>query len=173
MQDIRYKRDSGSIANTQICFEVRALNSTSPPSHRRIFTNASTQDFPHREPPLRIWQIQIRSIQLLSPTTQPLHKRQGTTTITSHQRDKTLSQTTTITSTLRGIDTKPTQSPLTRGIPINTITSTLRGIPKAKKDYNSWRSQRSQITLVITKTTNQFSHQKQNPIDKIDMIDQV
>ena len=48
-------RENGSIANTWICFEVRAHSSTSPPSLRRIFTISSTQDFPHREPPLRIW----------------------------------------------------------------------------------------------------------------------
>ena len=66
-------RESGSNANTKICFEVRAPNSTSPPSHRRIFTIASTQDFPHREPPLRIWVIQTGSTQLLSQPIQPLH----------------------------------------------------------------------------------------------------
>ena len=48
-------RESGSIANTKIYFEVQAHSSTSPPSHRRIFTNSFTKDFPHREPPLRIW----------------------------------------------------------------------------------------------------------------------
>ena len=48
-------RESGSNANNKICFEVRAYSSTSPPSHRRISTNSSTQDIPHREPPLRIW----------------------------------------------------------------------------------------------------------------------
>ena len=48
-------RESGSNANTKICFEVRAHSSMPPPSHRRIFTNSSTQDFLHREPPLRIW----------------------------------------------------------------------------------------------------------------------
>ena len=48
-------RVNGSNANTEICFEVRAHSSTSPPSHRRISTISSTQDFPHREPPLRIW----------------------------------------------------------------------------------------------------------------------
>ena len=48
-------RVSGSNASTEICFEVRAHSSTSPPSHRRISTNSSIQDFPHREPPLRIW----------------------------------------------------------------------------------------------------------------------
>ena len=45
----QYKRErervweSGSNANTRICFEVRAHSSTSPPSHRRISTNLSTQ----------------------------------------------------------------------------------------------------------------------------------
>ena len=51
----RELRESGSIASIRICFEVRAHSSTSPPSHRRISTNSSTQDFSHREPPLRIW----------------------------------------------------------------------------------------------------------------------
>ena len=55
MHNVRERvRESGSNANTEICFEVRAHNSTSPPSHRRISTNSSTQDFAHREPPLRI-----------------------------------------------------------------------------------------------------------------------
>ena len=48
-------RESGSNANTEIYFEVRAHRSMSPPSHRRISTNSSTQDFPHREPPLMIF----------------------------------------------------------------------------------------------------------------------
>ena len=60
MNDARHNirervRESGSNSNTEICFEVQAHSSTSPPSHRRISTNSSTQDFPHREPPLRIW----------------------------------------------------------------------------------------------------------------------
>ena len=56
MHNVRERvRESGSNANTKICFEVQAHSSTSPPSHRRISTNSSTQDFPHREPPLRIW----------------------------------------------------------------------------------------------------------------------
>ena len=60
-------RESGSIANTKICFEVRAHSSTSPLSRRRIFTNSSTQDFPHREPPLKILGNTITgSTQLLS-----------------------------------------------------------------------------------------------------------
>ena len=45
-------RESGSNVNTRTCFKVRS--STSPPSRRRISTNSSTQDFPYREPPLRI-----------------------------------------------------------------------------------------------------------------------
>jgi len=48
-------RESGSNVNTEIYFEIRVHSSTSPPSHRRISTNSSTQDFPQREPPLRIW----------------------------------------------------------------------------------------------------------------------
>ena len=48
-------RESGSNANTRICFEVRVHSSTFPPSHRRNSTISSTQDFPHREPPPRIW----------------------------------------------------------------------------------------------------------------------
>ena len=54
-QNKREFRDSASNANIKICFKVRAPSSTSPLSHRRIFTKASTQDFPHWEPPLRIW----------------------------------------------------------------------------------------------------------------------
>ena len=53
---------------------------------KKDFHYMSTQDLPHKEPPLRIWQIQIKSTQLLSPTTQPLHKRLGITTITSTLR---------------------------------------------------------------------------------------
>ena len=112
--------------------------STTSPSHRRIFT-ISTQDFPHREPPLRIQQIQIRSTQLLSPTTQPLHKRLGTTIITS---------------TLRGMGTKPnnynhlyTQRDTNK--PKDTTTSTLRGT-------NTKPKQRRLQLLVITKITNNF-----------------
>ena len=55
-----------------------------PAFTQKDFHYTFTQDFPHREPPLSIWQIQTRSTHLLSPTKQPLHKRQVTTTITSH-----------------------------------------------------------------------------------------
>ena len=78
-----------------------------PAFTQKNFHHTSTQDFPHREPPLRIWQIQIRITQLLSPTKQPLYKRQGTTTITSHKRDKALSQTNHNHLYTRGITTNP------------------------------------------------------------------
>ena len=72
-------RDSGSNANIKICFEVRVPSSTSPPSHRRISTIASTQDFPHMEPPLRIWVNTIGSTQLLSQPIQPLARGKAQT----------------------------------------------------------------------------------------------
>ena len=117
--------------------------STFPPSHRRIFTKSYTQDFPHRESPLRIWVIQIGSIQLLFQPIQPLHKRQGTTQFTC---------------TLRGIGTQPNKNqPLTRGIRLkantSTITSTLRGIPittstitSHQRDINTITSHQRDIT---------------------------
>ena len=55
----QYKRErvrvNGSNANTQICFEVRAHSSTSPPSYRRISNPLVHTGLLHREPPLRIW----------------------------------------------------------------------------------------------------------------------
>ena len=66
MQDIR-ERDSGSIANTKICFEVRST-ALRPRFTQKDFHYTSTEDFPHREPPLRIWVIQTWSTQLLSQT---------------------------------------------------------------------------------------------------------
>ena len=149
--------------------------STSPPSHRRISTITSTQDFPQKEPPLRIWVIQ--TLKYTTPLSkQPLYKRQGTTTITSHQRDKTLSQT-TITSTLRGIRHKAKlyHSHLyTRGISIKPKQTTPL---KHHHLYTRGKAQ-SQIKggitiLVIRKITNNFSSQKQDPIDRIEMITQV
>jgi len=136
--------------------------STSPPSHRRIFTISSTQDFPYKEPPLRIWVIQTGGTQLLSPTIQPLHKRQDTTQITftlkemstelnnyqPHTRGiRHLANTPTITSTLRAIPTQPPQSPLTRGI--TTQIPLTRGISQSKECLQ---------LLVVSTTTNQFSH---------------
>ena len=68
-------RESGSNANNKICFEVRAHSSTSPPSHRRISTNLSTQDFAHRETSNEdLGQYNNREYKTpLSITTQPLH----------------------------------------------------------------------------------------------------
>ena len=51
--------------------------------HYIVYTGLPTQG-----PPLMIWVIQIESTQLLSPTIQPLHKRQGTIQITSTLRGK-------------------------------------------------------------------------------------
>ena len=99
-------RDNGSNANNKI--------STSPPSHRRISTISSTHDFPYREPPLRIWIIQL-GVHNSSLKQQSLHKRQGTkltqSPLTRGTRHKANTPT-TITSTLRGIPTQPPQSPL-------------------------------------------------------------
>ena len=84
--------------------------STFPPSHRRIFTILSAQDFPHKEPPLRIWQIQTRSIQLLSPTNNLYTRGKAQQLSPLYLEEWALSQT-TITSTLRGIGTKPKLQP--------------------------------------------------------------
>jgi len=64
------KRKSLEIVDqSQIQRYVRGSSycSISLPSHRRISTISSTQDFPHRQPLLRIWVIQTWSTQLLSP----------------------------------------------------------------------------------------------------------
>ena len=68
----RELKESGSIANTQICFEVRAHSSTSPPSHRRISTNLSTQDSHTGNLHWGFGTNTIGSIQLLSQLIQPL-----------------------------------------------------------------------------------------------------
>ena len=44
LKAIERVRVNGSNTNTELCFEVRAHNSTFLPSHRRISTNLSTQD---------------------------------------------------------------------------------------------------------------------------------
>ena len=77
-------RESGSNANTEIYFEVRAHSYTSPPSHRRIFTNSSTQDFPHMEPLLRIWVN--KNLEYATPLSNKYNlytERQGTNTIST------------------------------------------------------------------------------------------
>ena len=161
MQDIKGSklRDSESIANTKICFEVRAPSSTSPPLHRRIFTMSSTQDFTHREPPLRIWVIQFWSTQLLSQptTTSTLEVRHNNNHLYT-QRDGHLAKqqsphtrgiihkanTPTITSTLRGIPTKPNSTSTinnqhyTRGITTNPNKrrfTTLGGFSKPQINF--------------------------------------
>ena len=65
-------RDNRSIANTSNLFRGSSHCATSPPSHRRISTISSTQDFLHREPPLRILSNTItESTQLLSQPNTP------------------------------------------------------------------------------------------------------
>ena len=94
MKDIKEREftDSGSIANTEICFEVRAT-ALRPRLHTEGFSLYVHTGLLTQGTPLRIWQIQSRSAQLLSPIKEPLLKKQDTTTITS---------------TLRGMGIKPT-----------------------------------------------------------------
>ena len=110
--------------------------STSPPSHRRISTNSSTQDFPHREPPLRIWVIQTGSTQLLSPinTTSTQEARHNPNHLYTQRDTKQPNSTSTITST--------------------------------QERYQQIQ-ERLQL-LVVSTTTNQFSHQNNILIDRID-----
>ena len=93
-------RESGSNTNTEICFEVRAHRSTSPPSHRRISTNSSTQDFSHREPPLRIWGNYNWEYTTLSTNTTSLTRGKAQLKSHLHLEGYVLSQT-KITSHLR------------------------------------------------------------------------
>ena len=140
MHNVRERvRESGSNANTEICFEVRAQ-----PSHRRISTNSYTQDFPHMEPPLRILGkynlgVHNSSLNQYNLSLEARHKAKQLST--SQMRDRALSHIITITSTLRGIQTPLPQSPLTRGI--STKSPLTRGYHKEWKVYN----------LVISKTT--------------------
>ena len=156
MNDARHNikervRESGSNANTKICFEVRAHSSTFPPSHRRISTNSSAQDFSHREPPLRIW------INTIWEYTTPL-----LTNTISTLRGKAQSQTIS-TSQMRNRHKAKQQSALTRGIELKVTTPIInlytRGISQIRRVYN----------LVITKTTNNFfSHKTKILIDRIE-----
>ena len=78
-QDIREIefRDSGSNANTKICFEVRDT-ALRPRLHTEEFSllphKTSHKGNLHRG----IYNNKVRSTQLLSPTQPPLHKRQDT-----------------------------------------------------------------------------------------------
>ena len=124
-------RDSGSVANTEICFEIRATD-LRPRLHTEGFSLYVHTGIPIQGTSTEDLANTVRSTQLLSltNTTSTQEARHNNNYLS--QRDKALSQ-------------------------ITTITSTLRGIPKAKKDYNSWYHK--QTTLVITKTTNQFFSQ--------------
>ena len=98
-------RDSGSNANTKICFVVRAT-ALRPRFHTKGFPlrphRTSHTGNRHRG----ICNYKLRSTQLLSPTQLPLYKRQGTKPKPQsplHKRDKAQSQTiTTITSSQAG-----------------------------------------------------------------------
>ena len=117
-------RVNGSNANTKICFEVRAPSSTSPPSLRRIFTIASTHDFPYREPPLRIWVIQTRSTQLLSQPIQPLTRGKAQHKSRLHLDGWALRQT-TINLSLEGLGSKPTPTTITSHLRDSNSISTI------------------------------------------------
>ena len=113
--------------------------STSPLSHRMISTISSTQDFPHREPPLRIWVIKFRSTQLLSPTnTISTQEERHNNNLLYTQRDRHLAkQQSTSQQRDTNNQTQPPQSPLTREIPINTRkVTTLGGINNHKPIFS-------------------------------------
>ena len=84
---------------------------------------SSTQEFPHREPPLRIWGKYNREYTTPLSTEYNLSQRQGTTNtkITSHKRGRHLANTNQSPHTW-GIPTQPPRSPLHK-TDINTITS--------------------------------------------------
>jgi len=106
MQDIKDRefRDSGSIANTKICFEVPAT-ALRPRLHTAGFSlyvhtepltqGISTEDLANT----------IRSTQLLSPTNNLYTRGKAQQLSPLYLEGWALSQT-TITSTLRGIGTK-------------------------------------------------------------------
>ena len=154
---VQYKRErervrvNGSNAIIAICFEARAPSSTSPPSHRRISTNSSTQDFPHREPPLRIWD-NYNWVVLLSPTntTSTLRgKAQNKSPL--HLEGQAQSHSNTITSHLRDSNTISTSHQRDKAqshhSKINLYT---RGISQIRRVYN----------LVVSTTTNYFFSKK-------------
>ena len=108
MQDIREIefRDSGSNANTKICFEVQAT-ALRPRLHTKRFPLCPYRTSHTGNLQRGIYSYKCRSTQLLSPTQPPLHKRQGTKP--KHNNLYT-----------RGIGTKPKYDPLyTRGIGTN------------------------------------------------------
>ena len=139
-----------------MCFEVRAPSSMFSPSHRRIFTNSSTQDFPHREPPLRIWVIQAWEYTTpLSNKLQPLIRGQAQS---QHKINLSLDGYLQTQSPLHLEGYQQTQSPLhLEGYqkPNCTTSSTLRG--KGTKQSKGKGLQ----YLVVSKTTNQFFLTKQ------------
>ena len=154
-----------------ICFEVRAYSFTFPPSHRKIFTNSSTQDFPYREAPLRIWIIQAQKY------TAPLSNKYNLSLEARHKAN-----TRSISQMRDRAQSHNNDHPLTRGILTNSITSTLRGIitiqcttsftlrgQSAKLRANGW----IQLLVVLTNHKPNLSYKNKILIDRIDMIAQV
>ena len=152
-------KENGSNANTKICFEVRAPSSTSPPSHRRIFTNLSIQDSHTGNLHWGFGAIQPgvhnSSLNRIQPLTEARHK--ATQNTTSHKRGRHLANTNQSPHTW-GI---PTQTPpLTRGSQ-PTISTSLEGANHHSK-INLYTRGISQVRRVTTwwsiSTTNNFFH---------------
>ena len=157
----QYKRERESqrkwIKRKQkICFEVQAPSSTSPPSHRRISTNSSTQNFPRREPPLRIlgkYNLEVHNSSLKYNLS--LEARHNTNHLYT-QRDRHLAKQ-RLTSHQR--DTKKLNHLYTQRDnhnPMHNLLYTQREGTKPSKDKGLQQ-------LVISKTTNQFFLTKQDP----------
>ena len=126
-------RDSGSIANNKICFEVQTIALRLRLHTEGFLLYHLHRTSPHRAPPLRIWVIQYGSTQLLSQTTTSTQEARHNNDHLYTQRDghlakqqsphtrgiRHLANTPTITSKLRGIPTKLNST--------STITSTQEG----------------------------------------------
>ena len=140
MQDIREikLRDSGSNANTDVCFEVQAT-ALRPRLHTEWFPLCPHRTSHKGNLQRGICNYKVRSTELLSLTQPPLHKRQGTKPKQQsplHKRDKgTKPNSTTITSTQEGQGTKPNTN-------LNHLyTWGTRHKAKIKKRLQTWWSQ--------------------------------
>ena len=110
-------------------FEHPALR---PRLHTEGFSLSSTQDFPHREPPLRIWANAIweytTPLSTVNNTTSTLRgKVQSQIRSTSQLRDRHLAKQST--SHQRDTQSPLSQSPLTKGI--STQSPLTRGISQS------------------------------------------
>ena len=149
-----------SNANTEICFEVRdtALRSR---LHTEKFSLCphKTSHTGNLHWGITCTRLGVHNSSLQQP---PLHKRQGVKPKQQSPLHKegqdTKPNSTTIISTQRGIGTNPNHNLnhlCTRGMNTN---------PKQRRDLQLGD---------YKKTTNQFSSQKQDPINRIEMIAQV